>query len=392
MGTPVTRFAVLRWGALAAAFGIGLGGGPEGNLLMAAAPPSVTPRPAPHPVVPPPADGDHGGGKKGEGQFRDTAVYLDGKAKGVLRYSELPPGLEPFTMPEIDDLDVARYYRLGDYFTRVGIDVAKIKQIHVYGSHDRVAIITGEEFRAVKDRMLFDFTQQTTGKARARWAQLHALPRHAMVDVILGISVYQDKAPPAYEHGELLVDGQVVEGIPYVEDGIPKGTRVYVDSKLTGWVRRKTLPDKLIAPGSERVHAKFSTEAFLAYSGADPRSARTIDFYDDDSLLARVDARTWGQTKGEYVFDLPNRSHGQVHESFPGDRSGRVTSIKLYVKSAPPARTVDPEAFEPQDGSGEAQSGGGAGDGSGGNRGGNAGNGGVTPVAQGVKEGSADEL
>jgi len=81
-----------------------------------------------------------------------------------------------------------------------------------------------------------------------------------------------------------------------------------------------------------------------------------------------------------------------VQESFPGDKSARLSSIKLYVHTTPPARTVDPDAFEPQDGSGEAQSGGGNGDGSGGNGGGNGGNARVTPVAQSVKGGSDDEF
>jgi hypothetical protein len=105
-----------------------------------------------------------------------------------------------------------------------------------------------------------------------------------------------------------------------------------------------------------------------------------------------VDAHAWTQSKSDYVFDLPNRSHGQVHESFPGDKAARITSIKLYVRSTPPARTADPEAFEPQDGSGDTQNGAGKGDGSGGNGGGNGGNAGVTPVAQSVKGGSEDEF
>jgi hypothetical protein len=391
MALPAARFAVIRWATLALAFGVAAScSKSEPN---ASAHPAGPPQPAAlHPAVPPPADGEHGGGKKGEGQWRDSAVYLDGKARGVLRYAELPPGLEPIALPEIDDLDIPRYYRLCDYFTRIGIDVSKIVEMHVYGSHDRVAVISGEELRSAQSRVIFDFTQQVTGKPRARWTNLHALPHHPMVDVILGISLYQDKTPPAYKHGELLVDGQPTDGIPYVEDGVPKGTRVYVDGKLAGWVRRKTLPDKLIAPSSERVHAKFSTDAFLTYVGADSRGAKAIDFYADDALLARVDGRDWAKSKGDYVFDLPNRSHGQVHESFPGDQAARLSSIKLYIRTTPPARKTDPDAFEQQDGSGEAQAGSGNGDGSGGNNGGSSGNAGVTPVAQSVKGSSEDEF
>jgi hypothetical protein len=388
MRTRSPRFALVRWGIFALAFGAAAGFS-KGRTVASAAPAAVRPLGG-ESAVPPPAEGEHGAGKKGEGQFKDAAVYVDGKATGILRYSELPPGLEPMPLPEIDDLDVARYYKLGDYFARIGIDVAKIQEIHVYGSHDRVAVIGGDEFRAVQDRMVFDFTQEVTGKPRARWSQLHALKHRPMVDVILGISIYIDKPAPAYVHGELLVDGKVQDAIPYVDDGIPKGTRVYLDGKLSGWVRRKTLPDKLIAPDSERVHAKFSTDAFLTYVGADARAAKTVDFYAGDTLLARVDGKAWKQTKGDYVFDLPNRSHGQVHESFPGDKGARVSSIRVYVKSAAPAREADLAALEQQSGSDDAQAGGGNGDGTGGGGGGNGGNTGVTAVAQGVK-GDVDE-
>ena len=383
------RFAVVRWATFALAFGVAASFA-KGRTVANAAPAALRPLGGAA-AVPPPADGEHGAGKKGEGQFKDTAVYVDGKAFGVMRYAELPPGLEPMPLTEIDDLAVPRYYKLGEYFARIGIDVAKIQQIHVYGSHDRVAVIRGDEFRAVQDRMIFDFTQQVTGKARARWSNLHALKHSPMVDVILGISVYIDKTPPEYVHGELLVDGKVQDAIPYVEDGIPKGTRVYLDGQLSGWVRRKTLPDKLISPDSERVHAKFSTDAFLTYVGADTRGAKTIDFYSGDTLLARVDGKAWTQSKRDYVFDLPNRSHGQVHESFPGDKSARISSIRVYLRSAPPARRPDLAALEQQSGSDDAQAGGGNGDGSGAGGGGSGGNTGVTTVAQGVKGTGEDE-
>lgn len=389
MGARKTRYAAVRWAVIAAS--LGLAASYSGQ-------PTASAREAAHvhffamseSAVPPPAQGEHGAGKSKGGQFRESAVYVDGKAYGVLRYSELPSKLVPVAMPVIDDLDVPRYYRLADYFEAIGVDLARVREMHVYGSHDRVAIITGDELRSVRDKLIFDFTQQVAGKPRARWSSLHALPHRPMVDVILGISLYVDKTPPAYVRGELLVDGKPCDGIPYVDDGMPKGTRVYVDGKLDGWVRRKTLPDKLIAPGSERVHAKFSTDAFLGYvgAGADSRAAKAIEFYDGDTLLARVDGKTWQHDKSAYVFDLGNRSHGQVTQYFPGDKSSRISSVQLYVHTTPPARQPDPEALEQQEGgSDETQNGGGNGDGSGGNNG-------VTPgsgAARGVNEGAGEE-
>jgi hypothetical protein len=341
----------------------------------------VAPRPVANAAqVPPPADGQHGAGKTGGGTFKESVVYVDGVAKGVLRYSELPSTLKPMAMPEIDDLpEVARYYRVSDYLKAIGVDLDAIEELQFYGSHDRIAIVKGDELRAKKDRLVFDFTRHTSGKPRARWSQLHALPHRPMVDIIMSLAVYVTKPAPLYQHGELWLDGKVVEDpIPYVGDGIPKGTRVYADGKLDGWVRRKMLPNKLIAPGSEERHAKFSTAAFLAYVGADTRNLKAIDFFSGDELVARVDGKSWAHDKNDYVFELPNRSHGQVKETFPGDKSARITSLHLYVRTPPPARQPDPEAFAPQEGGSDgAQNGGGNGDGSGGNNG-------VTPVAQGM--------
>ena len=374
-----TGFASWRWGSMALAFG--MAASCSKNQPTAAA---QTKAPLLQPTVaaaPPPAEGQHGAGKKGGG-FKESAVYVDGVAKGILRYSELPASAKPVAMPEIDELpDVARYYRLSEYLRGIGVDLQKIQEVQIYGSHDRIAIVTGDEIRTLGDRLVFDFSRQTSGKPRARWSQLHTLAHRAMIDVIQNISIYITKTPPTLAHGDMWIDGRPVEeGIPYVGDGIPKGTRVYADGKLDGWVRRKQLPSKVVAPGSEPGQTRFSTDAFLAYVGADARNLKAIDFYDGDDLLARVDGKTWAQTKGDYVFELPTRSHGQVKEFFPGDKSARVTSIQLYVRSTPPARQADPAVFEQQGGSDDPQSGG-SGDGNGG---GSGGNNGVTPTAQGV--------
>ena len=207
-----------------------------------------------------------------------------------------------------------------------------------------------------------------------------------MVDIIMNISIYVEKTPPTFAHGDMWIDGRVVdEAIPYVGVGVPKGTRVYVDGQLEGWVRRKKLPNKLIAAGSEPTHVKFSTDAFISYLGASTHGAKAIDFYNGDDLLARVDGKTWAQSKGDYAFELPNRSHGQVKQLFPGDKSSRVTSIQLYVHTTPPARQPDAAALEQHGGSDDTQN---AGNGSG-NGDGNGGNSGVTPVAQPMNKGSA---
>ncbi|HEY8088772.1 MAG TPA: hypothetical protein VIF09_13025, partial [Polyangiaceae bacterium] len=237
MGAPTIRFAAWRWAAVAIAFG--LAGSSTSHRSASAQPPAAAPATPAAPTaaqatVPPPAQGEHGAGKRGAGSnFKDTPVYVDGKAKGILRVSEMPPSLHPFAMPSIDDLDIARYYRLYDYLLAIGVDLDKVREIHIYGSHDRVAVVSADELKKQRDGVIFDFTQQVQGKPRAKWAQTHALRGKPMVDVIMAIAVYVAKKAPTFADGEMLIDGKEVDqGIPYVDDGVPKGTRVYVDGHL----------------------------------------------------------------------------------------------------------------------------------------------------------------
>ena len=62
-----------------------------------------------------------------------------------------------------------------------------------------------------------------------------------------------------------------------------------------------------------------------------------------DACLARVDGKAWASAKGDYVFELPTRSHGQVQGTLPRGRAA-VTSVQLYVTTTPPVRQPDPAA------------------------------------------------
>jgi hypothetical protein len=141
MGAWTVGFAAWRWGSMAFAFGLAAScskSHPTTSAQPVSPPPTATVA-----AAPPPAEGQHGAGKSGGGTFKESTVYVDGKAKGILRYSELPSALKPFAMPEIDDLDVPRYYRITDYLKAIGVDVGAIHEIHFYGSHDRIAIVSG---------------------------------------------------------------------------------------------------------------------------------------------------------------------------------------------------------------------------------------------------------
>jgi len=338
--------------AIAAAFPAGCS--KKAPALVAMAPPAAQL---------PPDTQRHG---EGQGRMREPAVYVDGKPIGVLRAQEMPPSVKPRVEADIDGMDVPRYFRLYDYVAALGVDIAKIKTIQLYGSHERVAMIDGDELEKFKSALVFDYSQVNRGKARCRW-YVKDLRTRTHIDVILAMTIYVDKEPPTYDRkgGGLLLDGKVVDGIPYSDDdALPKGTRVYVDGRLTGWVKRRTLADKLIAPGTDPRDPHFSVAAYLSSLGVNVSAAKTVDFLQGDDLVARIDAKSLDDGTS-FFFTLPRKSKGKVLEHFPGDHTAKVSAVEIFTKASPPARSVEPEAMEADDKSGSQDDSSGHGDGSG---------------------------
>jgi hypothetical protein len=336
------------------------------TALLAACAKSTPPSPAvAHPTTPGEQPGAvataaaeqevHGQGHNG--QFKESAVYVDGKPIAVLRYNELPASLKPHAVPEISSLGVARFFSLVEYLQALHVDPARVQAIQLYGSRRRVATIEGSELGQLKGRLFFDFTQQDQGKPRTRWTS-QGMKHSTTIDVINSVAIYVDKTAPTYTPGEgLSLDGKPVDGIPYATDDEPKGTRVYVDGALAGWVKRKLLTDDLIAKGSARSHAHFSLSAFLGALHVDATHAKAVDFTASDAMIARYSAKDFLAHKDDFVFSTPRHSHGRVLELFPGDKSAKISSVQIYVRTSPPSRPIDPEAFEDESGSSADQNG-----------------------------------
>ncbi len=315
------------------------------------------------PAAPSPPDTQRHG--EGQGRMREPAVYLDGKPIGVLRAQEMPSSVKPRVQSDIDGMDVPRYFRLYDYVAALGVDVSKIKSIQLYGSHERVAMIEGDELEKFKAALVFDYSQVDRGKARCRW-YVKELRTRTHIDNILAMTIYVDKQAPTYDRsaGGLVLDGKAVEGIPYAnDDARPTPTRVYVDGHLTGWVKRRTLPDKVIAPSSDPRDPHFSVAAYLSSLGVNVGVAKTVDFLQGDDLVARIDAKALDDGTS-FFFTLPRRSKGKVLEHFPGDHAAKVSAVEIFTKVSPPARAVEPEAMEADGKSGSQDDNGGHGDGS----------------------------
>ena len=116
----------------------------------------------------------------------------------------------------------------------------------------------------------------------------------------------------------------------------------------TGWVRRKTLPEQAHRAGQRAAPTRSSRRTRSSPTSAPTRTARRRSTSTTATRCSRGSTgKTWAQRKGDYVFELPNRSHGQVKELFPGDKSSPGhfhPALRAHDAPRAPARSCGPGA------------------------------------------------
>jgi hypothetical protein len=195
--------------------------------------------------------------KAGADRWRDTGVYVDGKPAGMLSWAELPLSLQP-TWIKIKASDrkradhpedtgwrwaKERRYRFTDYFVALGLDLKRIKEVHVYGPRFTESIVvTGKDLRSkAAEGFQFRFGGLVNGKA------LPVVPAKfgngRSPDKISSVMVYIDKKPPTLVRNDgFYLDGVEQEGVPYFGEPLRGGVRVYLDDKLVAYIKRQDLP------------------------------------------------------------------------------------------------------------------------------------------------------
>lgn len=300
-------------------------------------------------------------------RFREAGFYVDGRLVGVLRRAELPPAMKVRQQRLLDGREVPRF-AFSDYLDAIGVDLASVRQMHVYGGRNRASIVEGDELRRLRERLTFSFTRGDRGKARMEWPD-EPVRVNTTIDVIVAVAVYRDKLPPTYVKEKRYFafdDGVPIEGIPYAPPEDSRGTRVYSDGRLVAIVKRRTLPNSVLVPGAGLGRPRFSLDAYLASVGVQLDEARTIELVAGDDVIARFAASAW-RTEGERLaFSLPRRSQGQIAVRLPAANRGspirpqapeavvKVSSVQVFSKSTPPQRAVvpiDDEAIADPDGS-----------------------------------------
>ena len=188
-----------------------------------------------------------------KGKLRDPGVYVDGEPVGFLQYGDLPPSLEPVLVegsmqlefgpgapgPRRQPVHYLRY-RLADYLEKVGVELGRVREVHVYGGPRIAGRISGPDLRRARDRILFSFGRKTHGKA------LIHLPADVKLgtsfDHIAAVAVYLEREPPRIlPSAEVELGGRIVTDIPYFGEPLRGGIRIYKDDRLVTVIKRRLL-------------------------------------------------------------------------------------------------------------------------------------------------------
>jgi len=271
----------------------------------------------------------------------EPIVYLDGKTVGALRFMELPASLK------VRVVDVhgypARRYSVADYVEALGVDLATVKEVHFIGGRNRHSIIEGPELIRNRDKLMFSFTRSDAGKARMHYPS-DGIKVNTQIDLVYTMTIYQKKRPPKYDQVKLhayFEPGKPIEGVPYAEDEREGGTRIYVDGKMVGAIKRKTLPSAALIPGSdEQGLSRFRLGTYLEKLGYEASTIQGMELLSQDKVAASYDAKGYAEKIGALEFTLPKRSRGRIQVTDLPESIGKLDAILLYQKISAPDRAA----------------------------------------------------
>ena len=277
----------------------------------------------------------------------DVPVYVDGVQVSVLRYGDLPP-IERVMLDE-----TVPAFRLYDYLKAAGIKPESVKAVHIHGNQNRIGSLEGSEMMRDKKRFIFSFASADTGSPMVRW-DTEGLKNEFSVHEIRKMSVFVNKPVPALHKTRLChvaQDGTCMDGVPYSDGTIVKGTRVYVDGKMVGFVKRRLLAEDLKSGATPAGDDKYSVAKFLASYGVGA-DVSTVEIVAGDDVIARADGAAWKAQSAGFYFTLPKHNHGKVRMHVPAamqspesntqDRDAFASAVLVYKRTTAPKRELAP--------------------------------------------------
>jgi hypothetical protein len=269
-------------------------------------------------------------------RWKDTAVYVDGRAVGMLAFGELPTGLAPVWVEDAVSVPVkpgqrgpasrlvkARQYRVIDYLRALGVDIARIRELHVHGpKSSEVLIVPGADLRARGDGLRFRFGGEVAGKA------IPVVPgdlgNGRTPDKIAAVAVYVERTPPTLVRNVgFVLDGAPVTGIAYADAPVRGGFHVYRDDRLATILKRNRLAP--VAAGGQR-----PLLAVLAEQGVD--TAGVVEAW--IIHRERRTGRLAGDELAAATLALHEGSKAAIHV---GATELPVTAIALHSRAVAPS-------------------------------------------------------
>jgi hypothetical protein len=290
------------------------------------------------------------GGEGRAARWQDTTVLLDGKPIGMLAFGELPIGLAPVWIEEEVSVPVkpgqrgpgfrrvkGRQYRFADYLRALGVDVARIKELHVHGPKPTEALIVrGPELAQNRDGLRFRFGAEVAGKAIPVVAD--DLGNGRSPDKISRVAVYVERTPPTLVRNVgFVLDGKPVLGIPYATEMARGGVHVYLDDRLATVIKRRRLGADA-APAAMDGSARRPLLELLAADGVDTRRVVELWIIRDErraERLGRADLE-------DATFALGAQGRATIQR---GDDELAVGALALHSRSLRPSElpTILPE-------------------------------------------------
>ena len=277
--------------------------------------------------------------KSGMARWKDSGVYLDGKPIGFLTFGELPIAVKPtWVKDKVSQNKPAdcpecpawkwsqqRFYKFTDYLKAVGVDIRKIKQMHVYGPRlSQSVVCTAKDLLSKRaDGFLFRFGMDIGGKPLP-WVP-EGFCNGKTPDKIAGVMIYIERKPPIVTRDGIELDGQPVRGVPYYGDPIRGGVRVYIDDKLATIVKRAELdPKKAKTLPSGELQWNFGE--FLQSKGVD--ASKLVEAWVIRDEL-RQERMPWAEFQ-KLSFTASSKAKGGI---LLGDKQIRAKVIALHTRT-----------------------------------------------------------
>ncbi|MDQ3334153.1 MAG: hypothetical protein M4D80_03260 [Myxococcota bacterium] len=284
--------------------------------------------------------------KSGAARWKDTGVYLDGKPIGFLTWGELPIGLKPVWIKDkmsankragTKDLGwrwgQQRRYRFTEYLTALGLDIAKVKELHVYGPRFSNSVVaTTKDLLSPKARdFAFRFGSNTSGKPIPHTPADFASGKPP--DKIAAVMIYIEKQPPRLTDEGFDIDGVPQEAVPYFGEPLRGGVRVYLDNRLAAVIKRQELdPKKATTTASGELEWKLGE--FLTAQGVDTSKVAELWVVRGENRAEKIA----GAEVGNLVFQASAQAKGGVLLHGPADpgKLVRANVIALHTKPLTP--------------------------------------------------------